>query len=858
MLSIGSSYMEENMGSTFLMTRGRATLFAVAILSFMLAQTNLAAGQNAIQSENQKPGTSAWQIGLSPYANSNDTDQWIRGYASKASINKGEQITFNVTVNPYSWKATNPQPPVPYTIDVYRIGWYGGLGGRLMKHLGPFPGKQQPGGTSSGGVTSPGCPYDSSTGMIECQWSGDGLGNGSYTLDTSLPPDGSGSADWTSGIYVALLTTNQVQYPTGCGPSGTLPCDPDHQSYIIFVVREDGRSSAILYQQPVASYQAYNNYPDDGQTGKSLYDSGSYGPPTTLGTQRAVKVSFDRPYTYTDHTGAGDFLHWELYFVRWMERSGYDVTYSTDIDTHVAGANLLQHKAVLSVGHPEYWTHEMRQAFEAARDGGTSLAFFSANAVYSQVRFEPSPTTGAPNRVVVAYKDANLDPVNNPANPGYNPSLTTVPFRSSPLNNPEQSLIGIMYADYFNADNPALPYVVQNSNNWVYTGTGLANGSSVPGILGYELDQYFSNAPGPIADTATYVLLSNSPFAGANGQNFGNSSIHEAPSGAWVFGAGTIDWSWGLDSYVPPPGINTRGVAAPSAAIQQATTNILNKFLISRPLGPTNLSGVGVTNNGGKYKLNLTWTDHANNETGFQVERSTSNANFAIIGTTAANATSFSDGTVTVGVAYYYRVAAFNTGGNSPYSNVLQTGAAPAAPSQLAANGISASEIDLSWVDNATNETALLVERSTDNVSFTQIASLAAGSTSYPNTGLASGTTFYYRVRAQNSFGFSAYSNVANSTTIGPAAPSNLKATAVSTTQVNLTWTDNSTNESGFTVQRSTDGTNYATVATTAANVTTFGDTGLSRSTKYYYRVQSFNADGNSSFAATSVTTPKK
>jgi Phage-related protein, tail component len=849
------------MRSAFIMTRGQATLFAVVMLSVMLAQTNRAAGQNAIQSENQKPGTTAWQIGLPPYVNSNDTDLWIRGYASATSINKGEQITFNITANPFVWKAHDPQysPIVPFTIDVYRVGWYGGLGGRLMKHLGPFTGVQQPGGTSPGGVTSPGCPYDGDTGMIACQWTGDGLGNGSYTLDTSVPPDGSSTADWTSGIYLALLTTKQVVYPTGCGPTGTAPCDPDHQSYIIFTIREDGRASQLLYQQPVATYQAYNNYPDDGQTGKSLYDGGSYGPLTGIGTQRAVKVSFDRPYTYTDHTGAGDFLHWELYFIRWMERNGYDVTYSTDIDTHVAGANLLQHKAVLSVGHPEYWTHEMRQAFEAARDGGTSLAFFSANAVYSQVRFEPSPVTGVPNRVVVAYKDANLDPVNNPVNVGgYNPSLTTVPFRSSPINNPEQSLIGIMYADYFNAENPALPYVVQNSNNWVYSGTGLANGSSVPGILGYELDQYFSNAPAPAADTATYVLLSNSPFAGVNGQNFGNSSIHEAPSGAWVFGAGTIDWSWGLDSYVPPPGINTRGVAAPSPAIQQATANILNKFLISRPLGPTTLTGTGVTNNGGKFKINLTWTDHANNETGFQVERSTSNANFAIIGTAAANASSFSDGTVTAGVAYYYRVAAFNTGGNSPYSNVLQTGAAPAAPSQLAANGISASEIDLSWVDNATNETALLVERSTDNVSFTQIASLAAGSTSYPNTGLASGTTYYYRVRAQNSFGFSAYSNVANSTTIGPAAPSNLKATAVSTTQVNLTWTDNSTNESGFTVQRSTDGTNYATVATTASNVTTFSDTGLSRSTKYYYRVQSFNADGNSSFATTTVTTPKK
>jgi hypothetical protein len=844
---------------TIILTRGWAALCAFAMLSGMLAQTNLAAGQSAIQMENQKPGTSAWQIGLDPYVNSNDTDQWIRGYASATSINKGEQITFNVTVNPYSWKATSPQPPVPYNIDVYRIGWYGGLGGRLMKHLGPFAGKQQPGGTSSGGVTSPGCPYDSSTGMIACQWSGDGLGDGSYTLDTSVPPDGSSAADWTSGIYLALLTTNQVQYPTGCGATGTSPCDPDHQSYIIFVIREDGRASQVLYQQPIASYQAYNNYPDDRQTGKSLYDSGSYGPLTAIGTQRAVKVSFDRPYTYTDHTGAGDFMHWELYFVRWLERNGYDVTYATDIDTHVGSANLLQHKVVLSVGHAEYWSHEMRQAFEAARDGGTSLAFFGANAVYSQVRFEPSPVTGASNRVLVGYKDASLDPVNNPAYIGYNPSLTTVPFRVSPLNNPEQSLIGIMYADYFNADNPALAYVVQNSSNWVYTGTGLTNGSSIPGVLGYELDQYFSDAPKPIADPATYVLLSNSSFTGANGVNYANSSIFEAPSGAWVFGAGTIDWSWGLDGYVPPPGINTRGVAAPSPAIQQATANILNKFLISRPLSPTNLSGNGVTNNGGKYKISLSWTDNANNESGFQVERSTDSANFAIIGTTAANATGYSDGMVISGTNYFYRVAAFNAGGNSGYSNAIQTGTAPTGPSQLTANVISTSEIDLSWTDTSTNETAITVERSTDNVKFTQIASLPAGSTFYPNTGLASGTTYYYRVRAQSSFGTSAYSNVATSTTLGPpAAPSTLKATAVSTSQVNLTWTDKSANESGFNLQRSTNGSTYTTIGTVGANVISYSDTGLSSGTKYYYRVQSFNSYGSSSFASITVTTPRK
>ena len=93
---------------------------------------------NAIQIENQKTGTAAWQIGLYPYVNSNDTDQFIRGYASAVSINRGEKITFNITANPYAWKA-NPAS-VPYTIDVYRVGWYSGFGSRLMKHFGLFVG----------------------------------------------------------------------------------------------------------------------------------------------------------------------------------------------------------------------------------------------------------------------------------------------------------------------------------------------------------------------------------------------------------------------------------------------------------------------------------------------------------------------------------------------------------------------------------------------------------------------------------------------------------------------------------------------------------------------------------------------
>jgi len=798
-----------------------------------------AIADNDIVIENQKTGTTAWQIGLPPYAVSNDTDLWIRGYASATSINKGQSITFNITVNPYNWKSG----PVQYYIDVYRIGWYGGTGGRLMKHLGPFTGVQQPGGTSSGGVTSPGCPYDSSTGKIECRWTGNGLGSGSYTLDTSQPTL-SGTADWTSGVYLALLTTNQMQY----GPQW----DPDHQTYIVFVIRNDIRSSDILFQQAVATYQAYNNYPADNQTGKSLYDSGSYGPLTTLGTARAVKVSFDRPYTYSDHTGAGEFLKWEIYFVRWLERNGYDVTYATDVDVHANGGQLQNHKAVLTAGHSEYWSNEMRNAAEAARDHGTSIGFFGANAVYSQVRFEPS-STGVPNRVMVGYKSASLDPVNNPTSSIYNPALTTIPWRNSPVSRPEQQTIGLMYLDYFDATLPAGNYVVQNSGNWLYAGTGFANGTQVPGILGYELDAQLSGYSLPATVAGTYSLLSNSPFNGANGQGLANSSVYQALNGpgAWVFASGTIDWSWGLDSYTPPAGVNTGSVPAPNAGIQKVTANFLSRAIgggSSLP-APSGLAAAAASST----SINLTWTNNSPTATAILVESSTDNVTFTQIASLAGNATSYTNSGLTAGTQYFYRVRAQNSGGTSGYSNTASaiTLGPPPAPSGLAATAASSSTINLTWTNNTLSATAILVERSPNNSTFTQIASLAGSATSYADTGLAANTQYFYRVRAQNSSGTSAYSNTASATTPSavPAAPSNCAAGQDQTsprTQINVYWTDNSNNETSFLIFRSLNNVTFTQVGSVGANVTVFYNSGLTPNTVYYYYVVAANANGTS------------
>ena len=457
--------------------------------------------------ENQQPGSGNWQMLLSGFQPADDTAKQIKGYASATSVNKGESITFHVTVTPAQ----------SYTMDVYRMGWYQGLLGRLMQSIGPLQ-----------GVAQPACPVDAVTGLIECDWTA------SYTL--TVP------TTWTSGVFVVMLTNAQ-----------------GYQNYITFVVRDDARVADIMFQQAVATYQAYNNYPDDGVTGKSLYDFNSYGAFTVTGKKQAAKVSWNRPYA---DRGAGQLLEWEVYFVRWLERSGYDVKYSTDLDTHQNSARLLNSKAFLSGAHNEYWSKAMYDGVQQARDAGVHLGFFGADAVYWQVRFEPSPLTGAADRVMVGYKDRTIDPVQGPT--------TTILWRDPFLNRPEQQLIGVQFSGQIPYSTPNAPYVVKNSSSWVYEGTGLHDGDRIPLMVGYEMDSSMSGFPLPTSVAGTYQVLSESPYLDPyNGPMIANSSVYQAPSGAWVFGAGTTSWSWGLsddgDGYMNPQ-------------IQRITANLLKRF----------------------------------------------------------------------------------------------------------------------------------------------------------------------------------------------------------------------------------------------------------------------------------------
>src|SRR5207237_5477252 len=136
------------------------------------------------------------------------------------------------------------------------------------------------------------------------------------------------------------------------------------------------------------------------------------------------------------------------------------------------------------------------------------------------------------------------------------------------------------------------------------------------------------------------------------------------------------------------------------------------------------------------------------------------------------------------------RVRASNAGGDSGYSNIANAKTPLNPPSNLSANAVSASEIDLTWSDTSNSETGFKIERSTDGSSFTQVGTVNANVTSYADTGLSESTTYYYRVRASSANGDSDYSNIANATTSAsvPAAPTNLMATATSSSDVGLTW----------------------------------------------------------------------
>ncbi len=469
---------------------------------------------NSVGGENQLPGTEEWML-ASPA-----TNREIEGYASATSAAPGEVIRLFVST-------TSPR----YTIDVYRLGWYAGKGGRVAMPTVERAGRKQV------------VPTPDPDGLVECAWTD--------PYELAIP------ASWVSGIYLAKLTTT----------------DTKKQSYVPFVVRDDTRAATYLVQSSVTTFQAYNNW-----GGKSLYDFNS------TGEARASRVSFLRPYALGLNpeaavgVGAGEVvtnlqgaaqtgpMGWEYPMVRFLEREGFDVSYVTNVDVHRDAQLVAKHPVFVSMGHDEYWSSRMRDHVEHARDhGATSLAFFSGNVSYWQVRFQPSKT-GQPDTTLFCTKDYATDP----ASAGPDAHQTTVRFRDSLVTRGEEGLAGVRFQDFgINGD-----LVVHEPSSWVFAGTGLARGAKLPGVLGYEVD---GTTEPPLPGVRTVMRspwTTSQPSSGAS-----EATVRALPSGAETFAAGSIQFPWGLDAY-RPPGVTQPNVA--SSAAEAIAKNVLTRFAMPR------------------------------------------------------------------------------------------------------------------------------------------------------------------------------------------------------------------------------------------------------------------------------------
>jgi hypothetical protein len=281
------------------------------------------------------------------------------------------------------------------------------------------------------------------------------------------------------------------------------------------------------------------------------------------------------------------------------------------------------------------------------------------------------------------------------------------------------------------------------------------------------------------------------------------------------------------------------------------------------PATPTGLSASTLSSS----SIQLSWNDVATTETGYRVEMKPNGGSYSEVKTLAANSTSTTITGLSPSTLYFFRVRASGSGGLfSGYSNeasaTTQSGGTtiPNPPTNLQAAPLSTSSIQLNWFDASSDETGFRIEMKTSGGVYADVGGVAANSTSSLVSGLAASTTYFFRVRASGTGGFSGYSNEASATTLSgggtpPTAPSNLQAATLSSTAVQLNWLDNSNNETGFRIEVKPSGGSYADVAGVAAGSTSFMVTGLTPSTTYSFRVRASGTAGFSGYSNEAMAT---
>jgi hypothetical protein len=491
---------------------------AFLLLSFVRARpasASCASPVNAIERENCLAGnpSSEWDI------NPKTGNPTIEGFAADISYNRGATAQFKVKTDAASIR-----------IDVYRMGYYGGMGARKVATLTPASLPAQPA-----------CLTESASGLIDC-------GNWSVTASWTVP------AAAVSGLYFAKLTR----------------LDNGGASHLYFIVRDDAGTQPVLFQTSDATWQAYNPW-----GGNSLYIGG----PT--GSGGAYKVSYNRPFTVRQNYPTHPFRQ-EYPFIRWLESNAYDVAYFTDVDTDRRGALIRNHRLFLMVGHDEYWSLGQRTNVESARAAGVNLAFFSATAMTWKTRWEPSISAGAQaSRTLTCYKESirgKIDPQDPPSWTGLWREKKLSP--ASDGGRPENELVGQSYGVDAIRNDPMTVFAADGKlrfwRNTSAAALGAGQSLVLPQMLGHEWDLVTENAVRPPG----LVRLSSSTIATPVPKHLENAAyvtgpathqltFYRHPSGARVFAAGTAQWGWGLDNAHDG---GTQPTA--QAPVQQATVNL--------------------------------------------------------------------------------------------------------------------------------------------------------------------------------------------------------------------------------------------------------------------------------------------
>jgi len=484
-------------------------------------------GPDLTARENARGGTDRWVLAL-------DGKGDAEGYFDDVSVAPGQSVGLHI-------RSATP------TVDVsiVRLGAYGGVGARLVARYRGVPVASQP-----DPVTDP------TTGMVTAGWST------ALSIDVPL--------DWVSGLYLAVITPpgGKAQYASFVVREPAAPAAPIASPAPYAATPRPLAIAPILFISPATSHEAYNDW-----GGKSFYGDNSTGGTTLTGGAQAVTVSFDRPYA--EDRGAGRMLRWEYPFVRWMEASGYDVGYATDVDLQRDPSIAAGRRLIVFAGHPEYWSVQMRATVDTAIAEGTNVAWFSANEMYWRVRLES--ITG-PLREITCYRNAALDPL-----AASDPNQATTHWRDRPSPKPESLTIGQMYGHI--ALTPA-DWVVTAPDHWIYTGTGLRAGDHLPNLVGGEYDRFWpEHAPPGTMILAQSPVTADLRAEAASGGSLpptepnppvANATIYQALSGATVFSAGTMQWSWALDGW---GGFRYKGIATPvDERVKRITKNILDRL----------------------------------------------------------------------------------------------------------------------------------------------------------------------------------------------------------------------------------------------------------------------------------------